>query len=205
MDALQPPNLRGLSDWLQEAIDAELKPDERVLWVGQPKGTRSRLVHTLLVVNILLGVVLAIHLIPPPWFDLWATFFGGFPAFMRYVVLASLVGQMTFLGIAGFRLQRARARTWYALTDRRIIVTEPQPLMRLAIHSRLLDLWSYGPNQLGAMECEAEEDGSGDLTLEEYQAKDTEGDAYTGYRGIMNIPDVRRVERLVRDTLISTG
>ena len=75
--------------------------------------------------------------------------------------------------------------------------------MRLEFRPRLLDLWSHGRGQLGAMVCEEADDGSGDLEVERYLAKDSDGDAYTATRGFMDIPNVRRVERLARHTLLT--
>jgi hypothetical protein len=40
------------------------------------------------------------------------------------------------------------------------------------------------------MVCEEAVDGSGDLELEPYQAKDSVGDADTATRGFMDIPNV---------------
>jgi len=75
--------------------------------------------------------------------------------------------------------------------------------MQLALRLRLLDLWSYGPGQLGAMVCEEADDGSGDLELEQYQAKDSYGDVDTATRGFMDIPNARPIERLSRHTLLT--
>ena len=75
--------------------------------------------------------------------------------------------------------------------------------MHLELRPCLLDLWPYGRGQLGAMVCEEADDGSGDLELEPYQAKDSVGDADTATRRFMDIPNVRRVEGLARHTLLS--
>jgi hypothetical protein len=75
--------------------------------------------------------------------------------------------------------------------------------MRLELRPRLLDLWSHGRGQLGAMVCEEADDGSGDLELEQYQAKDSDGDADTATRGFMDIPNARPIERLARHTLLT--
>ena len=75
--------------------------------------------------------------------------------------------------------------------------------MRLELRPRLLDLWSHGRGQFGAMVVEEAADGSGDLELEQYQAKDLAGDADTATRGFMDIPNVRPIERLARHTLLT--
>ena len=41
------------------------------------------------------------------------------------------------------------------------------------------------------------------MDLEEYSRTDPEGVSYTRFRGMVDVPDVRRVERLVRDTLLT--
>jgi hypothetical protein len=53
------------------------------------------------------------------------------------------------------------------------------------------------------MVVEEAADGSGDLELEQYQAKDLAGDADTATRGFMDIPNVRPIERLARHTLLT--
>jgi hypothetical protein len=119
----------------------------------------------LLASTLLIGVVLVVLLIPPPWFDLWATFFGSLPAVARDITLAFVVVQLALLAVAEVRSWLADRRTRFALTDRRVIVTEPRPLRPLAFGRRLLNLWSYDPGQLRTMVCEEAEDGSGDLVL----------------------------------------
>ena len=58
--------------------------------------------------------------------------------------------------------------------------------MQLEFRPRLLDLWPYGRGHLGAMVCEEADDGSGDLELEQYQPKDSVGDADTPTRRFMD-------------------
>ena len=67
--------------------------------------------------------------------------------------------------------------------------------MQLALRPRLLDLWSYGPGQLGAMVCEEADDGSGDLELEQYQAKDSESSRHTSHLATPALADQILVQR----------
>jgi hypothetical protein len=75
--------------------------------------------------------------------------------------------------------------------------------MQLELRPCLLDLWPYGRGQLGAMVCEEADDGAGDLELEQHRVKDSDGDTYTATHGFMDIPNVRRVERLARHTVLT--
>lgn len=201
---VDPPtaHARELPQFLRDAIQAELQADEHLLWAGLPTRRRHRRSYRILAVIFLLSVVLAVHLIPPPWFDLWTVAFGGAPAILRYPVLLTLVGVAVLLVLGGTRLARADRRTWYAVTDRRVILCEPRPLRQLALSSELVDVRSFAPAELREIECAERSDGSGDLIVEEFEATDADGEAYMAVRGMFDIADVRGVEQLIRDSLL---
>ena len=147
------------NDPVAQAFRDELEPDEALLWIGRPaQGVRFRM-HDILLV---------------PFTVLWAgfAFFWEISVLIAYLKSAGqpdgmpvmfpifgipfcLVG--LYLTLGRFLLDRARRRrTFYAVTDRRAIITSLLP--RLSVKS-------YYPAGLDSLELTERGDGSGSITL----------------------------------------
>jgi hypothetical protein len=183
----------SLSSELAARVAAELAPDEKLLWVGQPRP----------------GLVMrpAYFLVP----------FGGvFAAFaLIWVVVAMIVTNglmapcgLPFLAVGVWLmfspvwLGRQARRTLYALTDRRAIIWEPGWFGAFTVRN-------YTAAGLGRMSRTERADGSGDLVFEEITTVTTSGNTGTRYntvrRGFLGIDNVREVEDQVRRTLLPGG
>lgn len=94
-------------------------------------------------------------------------------------------------------LRRKLKRTGYALTNRRALLIEGG-----LFGSRLVK--SYAPEDLSDLERVERANGSGDLVFERVATRVQSDDGRrvrTAPRGFLAIPDVRDVERLLRETL----
>ena len=147
-------------DPLAQAFRAELEAGETLLWTGRPaQGIRFRMHDILLVPFTVLWAGFAFF-----WeISVLIAYFGGaggpdpmpvmFPIFGIPFCLAGL-----YLTLGRFLLDRARRRrTFYAVTDRRAIITSLLP--RLSVKS-------YYPAGLDSLELSVGKDGSGSITLE---------------------------------------
>lgn len=164
----------------------ELAPGEAVVWEGRPR------VGTLILRSL-----------PTSFFGL---FFFGFVAVWIFLASHSVEGGwMSVFAIpllvigAGMVLAPLWAalgagRTRYAVTDRRVVLCEPSGL---GIRIR-----SYSPAALANIVRTRRWDGSGDLIFEEVRTRGAQGRDRVTQRGFRAIPDVRRVEALIRSTLL---
>lgn len=126
---------------------------------------------------------------------------GGMPSFLRFLcplwgVPFMLVGLGVMTSPVWAKL-KAR-KTLYALTNRRAIIFEK------AMFGSSRQVHSYDPRALGAMTRVDRSDGSGDLVFEEkITGRGKGGHAITKKVGFIGVPDVRGVERAVRDALLN--
>lgn len=185
----------GIPRDVEATVVAELRPGERLLWVGQP-----------------IPKVLARQ----HWG--WGVFGGLWTAFSLAAMVVGLrklaVGEIRdvfneamfvppiFLLIGllivciPFWMRRAAKRTVYAISDRRAILWKPT-------WSGGLEIRSIGPDLLGGFYRVEYPDG-GDLILLEDRMLHESEDGYRvskDSRGFMGIADVRRVEELLRGML----
>jgi len=146
-------------DPVAQAFLSELEPGETLLWTGRPaQGIRFRM-HDILLV---------------PFSVMWAgfAFFWEISVLIAYLHSAGEPGGMPvmfpiagipfclvglYITLGRFLLDRARRRrTFYAVTDRRAIITSLLP--RLSVKS-------YYPAGLDSLELVVRGDGSGSITL----------------------------------------
>ena len=178
---------------LREMVDRELRPGETVRWVGQPGPSRMvrkawplqafGLLGTLFVASAVIALLVTI--LVSPTYDIYSLL----------LIFASLSILSEPLGI------RRRARsTVYVLTNKRAIVFEPR-LMGKAIRS-------FAPEELGSLRRTEDAHGRGDLVFARddsvnlprvrYSRDTGTPDPNSREVGFMEIPEVKRVERLVK-------
>jgi hypothetical protein len=169
---------------LADRVAGELSPDERLVWIGQPR--------------LDLAVRPAYFLVP------FGVFFTGFA--LVWIVVATLItfGIMAPCGlpfvavgvgliVSPLWLRAIARKTVYALSDRRAIIWQPSWFGRVTVQS-------FTAAGLGQMSRTERQDGTGDLVFQVYTTGFGE-DAQTVRRGFMGIDRVRDVEQLVRNTL----
>jgi len=182
----------SLSPELADRVAAELAPDERLLWVGQPRLDLATRPAFFLVP---FGVVFAGFALV--WMVGAVLLTGGLLAPCGLPFIAVGIG---FIASPVWLRRRAR-KTLYALTDRRAIVWEPGWFGAIAVRS-------YTAAGLGRMSRTERSDGSGDLVFEEILtiSSTSEGTRWhTTRRGFLSIDKVREVEEMVRQALLSSG
>jgi hypothetical protein len=156
-------------------VEPDLEPGERLLWTGQADAKRVA------------RQTLPVLLIGIPWtvFSL----FGAWPwswdrALPGLFVLFGLVLCATPAGSYFSALQ-----TLYAVTDRRILILTEGKRRKLEV---------YRPADLCETERQELPDGSGDLLFARRQEKDSDGGTRTVEVKFVGVPQVRAVERLLR-------
>jgi hypothetical protein len=191
-----------LSPDLEDRLQSELQPGERLVWAGQPRlDLATRQAWFLVPCGIVFGGFALFWIVG-------AAGMGGFAAWN--FAPAGLLGCFPLFGVPFFLiglwliaspywLRRRAQQMLYALTDQRAIVFEPG--WRGAVTVR-----NYSAAGLGRMSRTERPDGSGDLVFEEFTTSGTAGDSHrtsqTTRRGFLAIDRVREVEELVRKTLL---
>jgi hypothetical protein len=203
---LQSPNLTLLPPDVRSRIQSELDSGERLLWAGQPDPKRYARLSLGIVLFGLPWTAFALFWIFMASGGFWGLFDGGmdfprdsgpfqlisicFPLFGLPFVLIGL-GMLT----APHWAKRKALRTAYAVTDRRVILLE-------AGFWNSITTRTYMPPQLQRMTRTERPDGSGNLILEDYTWRDSDGDRRHGQHGLMAIDRVRDVEELIRANLL---
>jgi hypothetical protein len=176
-------------------VKAELDTTERLLWLGRPIPTSDPLGRSFAVFAVLDAIawVAAASCIITVGRQGW----GNGDAAGAVVAALAVAGFLT-LGLALFFLNRRLARvrlggTLYALTDRRAIIWKPSPRPgSVEVHS----VARGGVKRVYRVEYP---DGSGDVIFHQ----PTEAEGYWTPPGFEKVPEVVRVERLVRESLLS--
>jgi len=188
---------------LQAQLDAELRPGERLLWAGQPSAKRMAR----------MGYLTALFGLPPLGFAIFWTATAAFmmwraQAPLVFRVLFPLVG-LPFIGVGLYtcmqpaRLAARARRTWYAVTDRRCIVSVPTSGGGFAIRN-------FGPDRLQRLVRRVTADGSGDLLFDPDPG--LSGPLWAGLKpaarlpgaqaGFLGIENVKFVEELIERALV---
>ena len=180
--------LWDLPESLRSMVEAELDLSEKIAWIGRPRGRRSMLKALPLVLFgipwtafVLFWIAGAAGFGLPDFNDP----FDFFPLFGTPFLLVGIGLLTSPLWIAW----NAR-RTVYVVTNRRAILFEGG----LSTTVR-----SYGPECLKSLQRSQRRDGSGDLVFERELSLNTKGYQVPRLIGMFGIPDVRNVERLMRD------
>jgi hypothetical protein len=203
--ALQSPNLTLLDPEVRSRVQSELDSGERLLWAAQPDPRRLARASMGIVLFGIPWTAFACFWVFMASGGLWGLFDNGmgmprdngfqyfaicFPLFGLPFVLVGL-GMLT----APHWVKRKAKRTAYAVTDRRVILLEGGFWNSVTVRT-------YMPAQLQRVSRTERPDGTGDLILEEYAWRDSDGDRRHGRHGLYAIPRVRDVEELIRNTLV---
>ena len=204
--AFQSPNLTTLPPDVRSRVQSELDSGERLLWAAQPDPKRFARGSLAIVLFGLPWTAFALFWIFMASGGLWGLFDGGMDVpsdqmpFQLFSICFPLFGlPFVLIGLgmlsAPYWAKRKALRTAYAVTDRRVILLE-------AGFWNSVTTRTYMPAQLQRMTRTERPDGSGNLILEDYTWRDSDGDRRHGQHGLMAIDRVRDVEELIRTNLL---
>jgi hypothetical protein len=184
--------------YLRSIVEPELENGEQLLWVGKPSPNRM-LIPSILPFGF--GVVwttFAVNFIyqwnrgpndvqgPGGLFGLQGILSNLF--FVPFI----LIGTGALLTPIWFYLKAKR--TVYCVTSGRILIVQNR-------RSRKVE--SYGPPDIGPIERTERADGSGNLTFARRDYSDNDGHQRSQDIQFVGIPDVRSVEKLLRDLFVN--
>jgi hypothetical protein len=189
----------------EDRVRSELSPDEKLVWIGQPRPDLAARGSCFVV-----GMGVFFILFSLFWIGI-ALYVGGMfaqqaawgaadilPMLFPVCGVPFVVIGILMLNAPGWMRARGR-RTIYALTDRRAILWEPNWVTSITTRS-------YTRDGLGRMARQENADGSGDLIFEEFVTYGTNSDgartSHLNRRGFLGIDRVREVEQMVRETLL---
>lgn len=171
-------------------VSPELRPDERVVWLGQPIPWRfvKRFIST-----FFFGVV---------WMTFCVFWAGGFigaemskadgdtllTTFIPFSIPFFLIG-LAALSTPYWSWRKAR-RTVYTLTNERALVFDANWWQAMTIRS-------FEPARLADLRRVQNADGSGDLVFDRIVTNDGEGSTKVTDHGFLAIPNVKSVEEAV--------
>ena len=181
-------DLPDLPRQTRDLIEREVRPGERILWVGRPGVGRA----------MILGVVPMLFAIPWTAFAIfWMSSAAGvthqvdhpaagiFPLFgLPFVAVG--IGMFT----APLWMRRAALRSAYVITDQRAICLDWK-LLRAEVSSYPAAALQHLRKRVGA-------GGAGDLVFEERYA----GRGVTRRIGFLGLADVQAVERIIREGVL---
>lgn len=172
---------------LRDALGTEMDQDEHLLWAGQPDPARMAWQALPLVIFGIPWTAFSVF-----WVGAAAAgasrvpgagFFLLFPLFGLPFVLVGL-GMLS----SPYWARRHAQRTAYGITDRRVLILTLGKTRKVE---------TYAPEHLSRFE---RADGTGDLIFQKRVGRDSDGGRTVEKKGFWGIPDVRAVERLLRDT-----
>jgi len=167
----------------RETIREEMTAGEKIVWEGKPR------LRWLFFLSLPLAVTgFAASLIS--WICLVESRGGAgilliFPSLLVSIAMVFAPIWFVWRGVG----------TIYVITNRRAIIGQPLLIPGMQIRS-------YGPDSLGRMLRNQRVDGSGDLIFEEVGRSANRGRRFIR-KGFLAVADVRRVETLLRETLLN--
>lgn len=197
-----PLGFAALPGELRARIEAELAPGERLLWAAQSGSKPAAALLDPIKPGLLGLIALGISLV--------ATWFGVFPpaslqgkdisGLVVVGFVAAMVALIAFAVGAGAWTrrrdnQRPDRRQLFALTDRRAVTWEPED------RAGGIEVYSIEPIHVRTVHRLEYADGTGEIRIDFFG--DASGEAPWLPRKFVGIVDVRRVEALAREVLIS--
>jgi hypothetical protein len=176
---------RTLPSYIKEFATEEFR-GESMRWVGQPDPGRVAMASMLLWGFALPWTAFSVH-----W--VWGASQSKDPIFPLFGLPFVLIGIGMLLSPL-WNFFKAR-RTLYVLTPKRLTVLEyfPKPKVRSAF-----------PGQIVALERVQHRDGSGNLKIIFGWVKDSEGARTEKNETLYGVPNVREVEKLIRELMERT-
>lgn len=196
----------GLPPELRRCLEAELCPDERIVWLGRPRPLACARRQLWVGVFGLGWTAFSALFVVAPWLGLTEPEPGKPDISPQTTRAVFVIGGSLFvcigLWLTGFPWRAARdsKRTLYVLSDRRALVFKAKGKKRY--------VRSFGGGQLHHMDREQHRDGSGDIIFSRFSEgnypdqEPPENDLSAITFGFLGIDNVGEVERLIRDTLV---
>ncbi len=174
----------ALSNEEQGMITQELNTGETIIWADKP------------VCGSLFVKSFAIYLFAIPWtafslFWMYGASRGSF-AFSLFGVPFLLVG--LYLFCTPFINKNAEKRTIYIITNQRAIIYK---------YGRKIKVKSFLPEQMVNIERCQRKNGTGDIIFFNKVTYDSDGDRRTTKVGFIGVRDVKRVEEILNNELLS--
>jgi hypothetical protein len=190
----------GLPDEVRGRVKAELQPGERLLWTGRsfPPPELIAVWHIVLVVIGLILIAFGTAGIIHALRDTRARVIqdSTMPTGLALSSIGCIVIVCTIGGWVAGRFQRSnKARIYYAVTDRRAITWIPEP------RADAVRVRSVPRGQFKDVVRVERPDGSGSLEFSYY---DHVSMMHWQHEGFQHIHEVRRVEQIIRNYLMTT-
>jgi hypothetical protein len=178
--------IENLPGDLAEAIEAELSPDEIVIWLGQPLPERMMREGWLF---FAFGVVLTGFAIV----EMFSRNAGDRKSrVFHFLFCLSFLPLAIPLYVHPYRLLRKARNTAYLVTNRRAIVFDAN------YHGGGHTISSFLPNRLRDVDRRQDPGGTSDLIFERRSVKGVDGTTESIELGFIAIQDVDEVERLIK-------
>ena len=175
---------------MRNKLEMELRSGERMIWSAQPIPKSFQRGSWGLVLFGIPWTAFSIFWVGAASFGTWKVgngWFSLFPLFGLPFVLIG-IGMLT----SPYWMRKKATRTLYAITDQRAIVLSQGFRGRMTIQS-------FAPTELQSTSREENNDGSGDIIFTTRTWRDSDGDRRTQRTGFTGVPDVKRVEELIRE------
>lgn len=182
---------------LQSVIQAEARPNEKILWIAQPDPLRIAL-HPSMIACLLFGIVWTSFTVNfqymctkgagPHSTSFWG--FNGIASDLFMLPFLAIGLTMIFSPVSAFWKAR---KTIYAITTERIFIVQ---------QGRTRHVETYGASDIGTIERVERADRTGTLTFGQKTSRDSDGDKQTRAIQFIGIPNVHDVEILIRATFL---
>src|SRR5687767_9095305 len=180
-------------------IDAELRPGERIVWIGQPiPGRFARKSIGMVLFGIPCTAISVFWMIAAG--SMSAQESDGardsFDFFFPLLGLPFLLGGVAML-CSPFWMRRQARRTAYVITDQRALILHARGWRGLALRS-------FEPEHLTTLRRRPNRDGSGDIIFARRWIRTDEGNRFA-HIGFFAIANAEQVENLIRELRAKTN
>jgi hypothetical protein len=172
----------------QSIVRLEVGPNEKILWAGRPG--RGALVRTQ-AAKIFPGIFFLVFAVLWLYTTGGKAWLAGEPGTFSVFSLFGLIAAVPGLGLTLSPLWMWLAARWttYAILERRLVIISSFPVHRV---------YSYGPRDIQELERTERGDKSGDIVFRRELSASSRNRRQAKRIGFFGIPNVRRVEDLVR-------
>lgn len=183
---------------LRNIIEPELEDGEQLLWTGRPSSKRMMMPS---IATFGFGVV-------------WTSFIVNFIYMWHNNVPKNVQGPVGLFGMQGILsnlffvpfivigVGMLLSPIWYYLKAKRTVYSVTDKRVLIVQNRRSRKVQSYGPSEIGDIERTERADGAGDLTFARRGYRDSDGDQRSQDIQFVGIPNVRSVEKLLRDAFV---